>query len=224
MVARSWVSTTKCGPLANLWGVTNSYGQNFQNIGSKMNQRACHNLWANADLFWKRYFENCDRCFQGYEPGWERADLKRRIDLATTSLNFVAYATAQLDDGTWPWNISLSSESNMGTITLKKRCTRTKDWNVVAVTRKGSRFTVCKFTNFEGGIKVKVLLFTSWEFKGNWKDCITCFDGWMSRSLLGNWRLSFFIWMTNETTVLVFLDTANTLSFFMEIRVNFGRP
>ena len=34
------VSATKCGPLAKIWGVTkNIYGHNFQNSGSKLNQR-----------------------------------------------------------------------------------------------------------------------------------------------------------------------------------------
>ena len=40
LVVQSWVSGTKCGPVAKLWGVRfNKYGHNFQNIGSKRNQR-----------------------------------------------------------------------------------------------------------------------------------------------------------------------------------------
>ena len=40
LVARSWVSATKWGPLAKLWAVKkNKHGHNFQNIGSKLNQR-----------------------------------------------------------------------------------------------------------------------------------------------------------------------------------------
>ena len=40
LVARSWVSATKWGPLAKLSAVEkNRYGHNFQNIGSKLNQR-----------------------------------------------------------------------------------------------------------------------------------------------------------------------------------------
>ena len=40
LVARSWVSATKWGPLAKLWAVKkNKHGHNFQNIASKMNQR-----------------------------------------------------------------------------------------------------------------------------------------------------------------------------------------
>ena len=40
LVTRSWVSATKCGPLAKICGVTkNRYGHNFQNIASKTNQR-----------------------------------------------------------------------------------------------------------------------------------------------------------------------------------------
>ena len=40
LVGRSWVSATKWGPLAKLCGVKkNRFGHNFQNIGSKMNQR-----------------------------------------------------------------------------------------------------------------------------------------------------------------------------------------
>ena len=40
LVARSWVSATKWGPLAKLWTVKkNKHGHNFQDIGSKMNQR-----------------------------------------------------------------------------------------------------------------------------------------------------------------------------------------
>ena len=49
LVAESWVSVKKWGPLAKLWGVQkNRHGHNFQNNGS----------------FWNRYFENCGRiCF-----------------------------------------------------------------------------------------------------------------------------------------------------------------
>ena len=40
LVTLSWVSATKWGPLAKLCGVKkNKYGHNFQNIGSKLNQR-----------------------------------------------------------------------------------------------------------------------------------------------------------------------------------------
>ena len=40
LVARSWVSATKWGPLAKLLAVAkNRYGHNFQNIKSKLNQR-----------------------------------------------------------------------------------------------------------------------------------------------------------------------------------------
>ena len=40
LVARSWVSATKWGPLAKLLAVAkNKHGHNFQNIGSKLNQR-----------------------------------------------------------------------------------------------------------------------------------------------------------------------------------------
>jgi len=40
LVARSWVSATKWGPLAKLCGVKkNKHGHNFRDIGSKMNQR-----------------------------------------------------------------------------------------------------------------------------------------------------------------------------------------
>ena len=39
-VTWSQVSATKCSRLAKIWGVTkNRYGHNFQNIGSKLNQR-----------------------------------------------------------------------------------------------------------------------------------------------------------------------------------------
>ena len=39
LVTWSWVSATKCGLLAKIWGVQkNKHGHNFQNIGSKMNQ------------------------------------------------------------------------------------------------------------------------------------------------------------------------------------------
>ena len=40
LVARSWVSAKKWGPLAKLWAVKkNKHGHNFQNIASKTNQR-----------------------------------------------------------------------------------------------------------------------------------------------------------------------------------------
>ena len=40
LVARSWVSATKWGPLAKLLAVAkNKHGHNFQNIASKTNQR-----------------------------------------------------------------------------------------------------------------------------------------------------------------------------------------
>ena len=40
LVARSWVSATKCGRLAKKCGVKkNRFGHNFQNIASKTNQR-----------------------------------------------------------------------------------------------------------------------------------------------------------------------------------------
>ena len=40
LVARSWVSATKWGPLAKLSAVEkNKHGHNFQNIASKTNQR-----------------------------------------------------------------------------------------------------------------------------------------------------------------------------------------
>ena len=39
-VGRSWMSAKKWGPLAKLWSVTkNKHGHNFQNFGSKLNQR-----------------------------------------------------------------------------------------------------------------------------------------------------------------------------------------
>ena len=62
LVARSWVSATKWGPLAKLLAVDkNKHGHNFQNIGSKLNQRGLIDYEPNADSIWKRYFENCGR-------------------------------------------------------------------------------------------------------------------------------------------------------------------